>query len=328
MPPANVGVISVLEGSKSTLGEGALWYHEKQVFLWIDIDDKLLHVFNPRTGLNTTWEFQAKIGTVVPTVQGGVVLAMQDGFYSFDLETSDLTLICNPDAGKTTRFNDGKCDPQGRLWAGTMFHEVELSPLGTLYVLDTDLKARATISPVCISNGIVWVDNIMYYVDTPLRVVEAFDFNGDAGEISNRRPAITLDKEFRGLPDGMTADSEGNLWVAMWKGGCVCQYNPKTGALLRKIDVPALNVTSVAFGGPEMDELYVTSASVDMSEEDRAAYPLAGHTFKITGLGVKGLPAPLFAGDIRALATRPGACVKRPVAVRQTVFNIVPAPAR
>jgi len=230
----------------------------------------------------------------VPKKSGGALVALHQGFAHFDFESGQYVLISNPETSPNIRFNDGKCDPQGRFWAGTMDISESGVPLGSLYYLDHEFKVHKKLSDVGISNGICWSHDhkTMYYIDSPLKRVDSFDFDPATGHISNRKTVVSFVHE-NGFPDGMTIDSDGNIWVAHWDGGKVTQWNPHTGKLLRTIQIPgAPKVTSVAFGGENLTDLYVTTAS----KGDPAP---AGALFRVTGLGnggVKGVPAFEFAG--------------------------------
>jgi sugar lactone lactonase YvrE len=233
---------------------------------------------------------------VVPRRSGGLMLALHHGFASLNFDTEQLEMIADPEKHLPgNRFNDGKCDPAGRFWAGTL--ALDGTPdVAALYRLDADLSVHKVLEGVTCSNGIVWTldQKTMYYIDTGLRRVDAFDYDLETGGISGRRTAIEVPSEM-GFPDGSTLDSEGMLWVALWQGGAVSRWNPVTGELLQVIRVPAPNVTSCAFGGPNLDHLYITTARNGLSPEVLDAYPTAGGLF-CAGVAVKGLPASAFAG--------------------------------
>ncbi|KAJ8666826.1 hypothetical protein QAD02_008488 [Eretmocerus hayati] len=195
-----------------------------------------------------------------------------------------------------TRVNDGKCDPAGRFWCGTMAIEVNchIEPnRGALYLLDKELVLKTVHSPVSISNGLTWSPqrDVMYYIDSTEYQIWAFDYSNSTGSISKKRIVFDVKKNnLKGLPDGMTIDADGNLWIALFDGAAVIQVNPESGKLLRTIKLPAEKITSVAFGGPQLDVLYVTSAHVNMTAEQKEAKPESGSLFSIKGLGVRGLP--------------------------------------
>ena len=278
----------------SILGEGSIWDYKKQVLYWIDIQKGLLYKYDPVAETNTMYELHQNVGTIVPETDNTVIVALKDGVYRFTLSTNTFEFIGKPASLKTQeRFNDGKCDPQGRFWVGTMRISGKAGD-SYLYKMDHDGTFTEMLDSVSISNGIIWSPDgtKMYYIDTPTRKVMAFDFDGQTGTISNPRVAVTV-ADTLGHPDGMTIDAEGRLWVAMYGGHAVCRFNPDNGELLQRIEVPAKNVTSCAFGGPGLDELYITTASQGMNEADKKAYPLAGGLFRVKP-GVKGMKSNYF----------------------------------
>ncbi len=283
--------VELVIDSKSELGEGAIWNQKTGELLWINITGKILNFYNPLTGNNKEMFTGQMIGTVVPTESGAVLVALKNGIYKLNPETGTKKRIVDPEETlPNNRFNDGKCDPSGRFWAGTMSLQDEKGA-GTLYRLDTDSSIHEIIENVSISNGIVWsADNSkMYYIDTPTQKVVAYNFNNETGEIENPKVAVEVPKEM-GSPDGMTIDSEGNIWVALWGGSAVGCWNPATGELLRTIEVPAKNVTSCAFGDKDLGTLYITTARIATNNENLKKYPNAGGVFK-TRPGVKGVEA-------------------------------------
>ncbi|TVY10793.1 SMP-30/gluconolactonase/LRE family protein [Paenibacillus cremeus] len=281
---------------KAVLGEGPAWDHRSGQLVWVDIQGRRVHLFNPADGINRTIELNQMIGAAVPRAEGGLVLALQHGFHTLDLETETLTPLADPESDQPgNRFNDGKCDDAGRFWAGTMDMK-EGKPAGSLYCLEKDGTVRKTVEGVTVSNGIAWShDNrTMYYIDSPTKKVVAYDFALETGELSNPRTAVVI-AEGEGMPDGMTIDSEGMLWVAQWDGWQVSRYNPATGDKLDTIHVPAARSSSCAFGGENYDELYITTARVGLSEEQLASQPHAGGLFRVK-LGVKGKPTAFYGG--------------------------------
>ena len=276
----------------SLLGEGAIWDPATGRLYWVDIDPGLVHVYNPADGDNRTVKVGQPVGTIVPRAKGGTMVALRDGFGALDPGTGALELWSNPEAGiPGNRFNDGKCDPAGRFWAGTLG-----TSGGALYRLDADRSVTKLFGGVKTSNGIVWTKDLksMYYIDTGTGRVDAFDYDHATGAVANRRPAVTVPKE-TGRPDGCTLDAEGMLWVAMWEGWGVVRYNPATGQELSRVKVPVSRVTSVAFGGPDLKTLYITTSSYSLKEADKATQPHAGGLFKVVP-GVTGVPAVAYAG--------------------------------
>jgi len=289
--------VELVLDTKSDLGEGAIWNYKTGELIWVDITGKILNFYTPKLKNNKEMLTGQMIGTVVPAESGKMMVALENGFYQLDPETGAKKLIANPEEDiPGNRFNDGKCDPAGRFWAGTM-STTGKRQAGALYRLDADGSVHKMIDNVGTSNGIVWSPDYtkMYYIDTPTRKVMAWDYNNVTGEISNPKPAVEVPEEM-GYPDGMTIDADGNVWIALWSGSAVGCWNPETGELLRTIDVPAKNVTSVAFGDDDLGTLYITTARTGTSEEELEKFPLAGGVFK-TRPGVKGVEAFFFKGE-------------------------------
>ncbi|MCQ2607254.1 MAG: SMP-30/gluconolactonase/LRE family protein [Bacteroidales bacterium] len=269
------------------VGEGPIWDYKYNRLLWIDTQGSVF-IHTPSDGKNREIKIDKLVGTVVPYTQDTVVVALEDGIYKLNLETEQLTFLAAPEGGIAgNKYNDGKCDSQGRLWVGTM--DKDCTPKKANFFVFDGKNSQKVLSEVSISNGVAWsLDNKkMYYQDTPLRTVSVFDFDEENGTISNRKEAIQI-PENMGTPDGNTIDAEGMLWVANWEAACVTRWNPKTGELLQKIDIPALNVSALAFGGENLDELYITTASYYMPEDKAHLYPEAGKLFVVKP-GVKGI---------------------------------------
>ncbi|KAL1497758.1 hypothetical protein ABEB36_008661 [Hypothenemus hampei] len=200
-----------------------------------------------------------------------------------------------------SRFNDGKADKQGRVWIGTMGYEDPQTRAldanqGILYKMTKDslISPKVEVAPVNISNGLCWnkANNRMYYIDTPTRQVIEYEFDDEKGDISNPRVAVDISKfpYVTGNPDGMTIDQDDNLWIALYLGGSVIKANPRNGQLLQVIPIPARDVTSVIWGGPNLDILFVTTSRYHLSEAERRMYPAAGSVFAITNLKQRGMP--------------------------------------
>ncbi len=288
--------IELVINAKATLGEGAIWDTRRKRLYWVDIHEGKVHIYNPADETDQVVKVGQRVGAVVPRRGGGLMLAVHHGFASLDLETNELTIIDDPEKDLPDNcFNDGKCDPAGRFWAGTVSINSEPGA-GSLYCMDTDRSVRRMFGGVTCSNGIAWsLDrSTMYYIDTPTRQVDAFDYDVETGEIANRRAAVTVPEKM-GKPDGMTIDAEGMLWIAMWEGSRVTRWDPRAGTLEQTIPIPALRVTSCAFGGENLDELYVTTARIRMTETQLAEQPHAGGVFRVRP-GVRGIEAHEFVG--------------------------------
>ena len=288
--------LEVVWKAGATLGEGPIWYEGK--LYWVDIDECRLHIYQPSNDQKDSYTLPGKIGTVVPRESGGLVLATQSGFALFDPESEKLTPLPNPPAETLAgRFNDGKCDPQGRLWAGTMANQDGVAT-GSLYRLDSDFQCTIIQNGIGCSNGLAWSldQSTFYYIDSFKNRIEAYDFEPDSGNIENQR-IIKDTPEGDDLPcyDGMTIDTDGRLWVARWGGWGIQCINPGSGEVLEQIDVPVRKTTACWFGGEDLGDLYITCASVDETEEQLKEQPLAGSLFRCRP-GATGLPAVPFAG--------------------------------
>ena len=280
---------------RAIVGEGSLWDPDHKVLYWVDILSHQLYIYDPATGDNRTIETCQAVGTVVKRAAGGLILALHNGFASIDLETEKITPIADPERDiPANRFNDGKCDPAGRLWAGTMAFDAARDR-GALYCLDIDHSVSKKVEPVTVSNGIVWTadDKTMYYIDSGANNVRAYDYDLHTGDIGGERVVVVGQGE--GIFDGMSIDEEGMLWIAVFGGWAVRRYDPQSGELLREVRLPMSNVTSCAFGGDQLEELYVTTAAHGMDDGALAEQPLAGSLMKIDP-GVRGVPAYSYSG--------------------------------
>lgn len=292
--PIPLPEVSVEIEIPAQLGEGSFWNSQTQQLYWVDILSKKLYLYEPNSKDLKEFEMPSRIGTVVPQTDSTAVVALEDGIYIQNTKSGVLSLLSDVEAKlPENRFNDGKCDPNGNLWVGSM-HLAETDPAAQLYKVAPDGTTTAMLDQITISNGIVWTKDskTMYYIDTPTMNIRAFDFNPASSTISNERVVIKV-ADSLGFPDGMTIDSEDHLWVGMWNGNGVVQFDPISGEVLSRISVPAHNVTSCTFGGPNLDVLYITTASVDMTDEEKQKFPLAGSVFKVTP-GVSGVPLTLF----------------------------------
>jgi len=275
----------------SILGEGPLWLPESKQLIWVDIEGKRLNFYTPMSGAQKSIQLDQRIGAVVQSEDGRLVCALENGFYYLDLKTETLQTIANPESHlPNNRFNDGKCDPAGRFWAGTM-PMTNGGPHGALYRLDGDGSVHKMLEDIGCSNGLGWSldGTTMYYIDTDTRRVDRFDYDALSGKIENRKTIVSFSKEW-GYPDGMTVDEEGMLWVAHWNGSAVSRFDPTTGERIARIELPVSLVTSCCFGGENLDELYITTARIGLSEEQLQREPLAGSVF-VCKPGVRGLQA-------------------------------------
>lgn len=294
--PLEVAVPPVgADGQRTVLGEGPVWVVRDQVLLWVDIKGQKLHVHDPSRQSNVQFALSHLPGCVAPRAQGGAVVALSNGFGVVDYSTGAVQWWVDPEHDKPeNRFNDGACDPKGRFFAGTLQLEERDPHCGALYCLEQDHSVRKVLDHCTIPNGIVWsLDGAkLYFIDTPTRGVDVFDYDVESGAMTNRTTVIKVPEEL-GHPDGMTIDAEGMLWVAHWGGGCVTRWDPRQGSMISKVVVPVSKVTSCAFGGKDLEHLYISTASVDT---DTIAEPLAGALFILKTPGVRGRPEPEFAG--------------------------------
>lgn len=282
--------------TETHLGEGPVWDAGKKVLYWVDILSGRLFEFNPESGILSIHNIGEPIGAAVIRSRGGFVLAMQSGFAFFNPDTGNISRIADPESHLPgNRFNDGKCDPAGRFWAGTMSDELEKEK-GSLYCLNPDLTIQRKHTGISISNGLAWNEaaDTLYFIDTLTHLLTAFDYNAETGHISNQRVATRFDKKL-GYPDGMAMDEKGKLWIAFYNGSKVIRINPESGQLSAVITLPVPKPTSCAFGGPEMNELYITTCRENMSRKEIEKAPLSGSLFKVK-LPVKGLPVQAFEG--------------------------------
>jgi len=269
------------------LAEGPVWDYRIQRLHWVDIPNGRLHTFDPKTGENQWKSFGQMIGAAVPRESGGFMLAMQHGFYSWEGGDAKMIPIADPEKGDSlNRFNDGKCDPAGRFWAGSMRIQEPRLAVAALYCLNEQLEVEKKVDKVCLSNGMVWTKDAktMFYIDTPLQRLDAFDFDLVSGEIENSRSLLAFeDDEY---PDGMCIDEEDCVWIAFYGKGKVVRFDPISKERLMTIEVPAARTTSCCFGGEHLDRLYITTAAGD-------GQPYEGALFQVKP-GVKGRKANFF----------------------------------
>ncbi|WED63654.1 SMP-30/gluconolactonase/LRE family protein [Synoicihabitans lomoniglobus] len=276
------------------LGEGPMWDDRRNAFRWVDITAGLIHALDEKSDCPRSIATGGTCGFVVPTDAPDTLVATHGAdLVLVDDATGAITPFQSGDATGKLRCNDGKCDPTGRLWWGTMPYEWgEFT--GTLYSKVGALAPQSRIERLGCSNGLAWhvATGSFYFIDSLKRRLDRFDWDPTSGDIVFDRTILSLAEE-QGLPDGMCIDAEGMLWVACWGGACVRRIDPSSGAELARVDLPATQVTSCAFGGPELDTLYITTAWSGMTDEERAAQPLAGGIFYAKP-GVRGLPVDRF----------------------------------
>ncbi len=288
--------IDVLIDVKTILGEGPLWDVEEQRLYWIDSFG--MNVFRCTADGREVraWDVPEKIGSMALRKNGGAVVSLKTGFHFLDFKTGDCTPIVDPEPEKpNTRLNDGKVDKRGRFLAGSM-DMMEEGDNGSLYRLDPDLKLTRLEEGIIVSNGPCFSPDgkTFYFADSWSEEISAYDYDLATGTPSNKRTFASV-KGSGGAPDGATVDAEGYVWSAIVYVGKLMRWAPD-GSLDRVIDMPVKKVTSVMFGGPELDTLYVTSMAKPPLPRFPSDGQLRGALFAIRGLGIRGVPEPRFAG--------------------------------
>ena len=287
--------IEKVDTERDRLGEGPLWDPQDRVLYWIDSNGCRIRRLDPASGDVQNWPVSEQIGSMALREAGGAVIALKSGFHFFDFESGTATPIIDPEQGEgRTRFNDGKVDRQGRFLAGSMDMPGMNAFRGSLYRLDPDLKLTRLRENVGVSNGPCFSPdgNTFYFADSPRKMIWAYDYDGATGDLSNMRTFIDLEP-LDAIPDGATVDADGCLWSALVSRGRIGCFSPD-GELVRTIEVPTDHPSSVMFGGPGLDVLYVTSIWewLQVKTENDAD----GHLFAIHGLETAGLPESRFAG--------------------------------
>ena len=304
MTVADVKVWSAVPG---LLSEGPRWHEERQELLWVDILGRQMHrgTLSPDGALARveTISVDRHVGAVAPAVGGGYVLAAGPGFLYLD-EAGSVRELAQPEAGHVeVRMNDGACDVQGRFWGGTMAYD-EAPGAGALYRLELDGSCTTVLTGLTIANGIGWSPDAstMYLNDSGTGCLYVFRFDGPTGAISHRRTLVHIDQPGV-VPDGLTVDEEGGIWVALWNGAAVHRYAPD-GTLLASVPLPVQRPTSCAFGGLDRDTLFITSARTDLDDKALTRQPHAGKVFAIDGLGIRGLACMPYRGQTPPFSDR------------------------
>lgn len=286
------------------LGESPFWHPQEQMLYWVDIPARLVRRVHPADGVAQSWAMPMEPGCIAPIQGGGLMIALRDGVYRADDWGGALAQVAHfSHDSATTRFNDGKADPFGRFWAGTMYEPRDASR-AALYSIDlrgggapqVELKAGDAV----IANGLAWSPDArtVYWADTPRHVIHAWDWDGPSNEMSRRRVFQQFDGKpegwqpghpgYGGRPDGAAVDVEGNYWCAMFEGGRLLQLSPQ-GRLLQEVALPVRCPTMPCFGGPDLKTLFVTSASYKRPAEELQALPQSGRVIA-TRVAVAGLP--------------------------------------
>jgi sugar lactone lactonase YvrE len=292
----------LLSDTRVDLGESPAWDSARGLLYWVDIHLGHLHTYDPHEKIDHWDAVEENLGCVAPlpvSLQNkdiGLIVAVKSGIKIINLPSKQTTFLANPEPHLTgNRFNDGKCDPAGRFLVGTM-DDLEKTASGSLYSYSEDGSLKTLLTGVRISNGLTWSPDYQtfYFIDTPTRQITIFDYDIETGNIANPRLGVKVPLKM-GWPDGMTSDSEGMIWVALWGGAELTRWNPATGQLLETIPVPALNPSSCIFGGTDLTDLFVTSARKGMNAAQLTRYPLSGGLFRIQ-TKTCGVPSFVFGG--------------------------------
>jgi sugar lactone lactonase YvrE len=288
--------ISAVVNKKCELGEGTWWDSNLQQLYWFDGFGHELYIFDPKTGGNQTFSINNKIGCVIPCrTKDTLVMCLQDGVYLFNKNSKELRCINNVESEiKNNRLNDGACDSRGTLWFGSMSmtanqENCKFEVTGSLYSLTPGGELKKHFDGVGISNGIAWNadETIMYYVDSTTQCVFSYEFNAEDRELSGKKVVIEIPRN-EGVPDGMTIDTEGMLWVAHFGGGRISRWDPHASRKLEEILLPVTNVTCCCFGGYDLKDMYITTATTGLTKEQLGKESLAGSLFRIK-LEVQGI---------------------------------------
>lgn len=278
------------------LGEGPVWDDINQKLWWVDILSCTLNCYDPTTKENQSFDVGEQIGAAVLRKEGGLLLALESGLAFFDEENKTITPLENTiTLGEGTRSNDGKCDPAGRFWFGSLDYDLEKGS-GNLFCLNSELKVEKKLDQLTIPNGMAWnsQDEKFFFIDTIARELYSFHYQKNTGKISDRSVIYEFDEEL-GYPDGMTIDIEDKLWIALYAGGKIIRINPENGHIEFEIRLPVPKPTSCTFGGKDLKTLFITTCREYMDESDIEKAPLSGSLFSVD-LPFSGKPVDRFNG--------------------------------
>lgn len=278
------------------LGEGPVWDEINQKLWWVDILSCTLNCYNPDSKENRSFDVGEQIGATALRKRGGLLLALQSGLAFFDEESASITPINNDfTLGEGTRSNDGKCDPAGRFWVGTLDYDLKKGS-GNLFCVDSDLQVKKKLDQLTIPNGMAWnsQNDTFFFIDTIARELYSYSYEKETGEISDQSLIYEFDEDL-GYPDGMTIDADDKLWVALYAGRKVIQINPKNGHIEFEIRLPVPKPTSCTFGGEDLKTLFITTCREYMDEPNLEKAPLSGSLFSVD-LPFSGRPVDRFNG--------------------------------
>lgn len=286
--------------AENILGEGPLWHSIHQMLYWVDIEGKMVHGLEPHTNRHREWHVPKRVGTIVPASNGNLILGLQGELAEFAPAYGKVKKLVDLEANlPENRCNDGKCDPAGRLWMGTM-HLQTKPGTGSLYCIDKHLGIHKALTGLTIANGMGWSPDgsKMYFIDSADHAVRQFSFYADKVSLADEEVLIRFEDRSE-MPDGMCVDAEGMLWIGFWGGKRVGRYDPATGRHLADVYVPAPHVTSCTFGGKDLTTLFITTAREGLTPQQLNEFPLSGSLFSCQP-GVTGSDSPTF-----QIATRP-----------------------
>ncbi|MDP9225795.1 MAG: SMP-30/gluconolactonase/LRE family protein [Actinomycetota bacterium] len=286
----------LLDSPSAELGEGPVWDALSQTLVWVDITQRRLFRYWSADDRVEAHVLGSAIGAAALTVDDTWVLALEDGFWTADIELQKPRHLNRPAAlVPGLRMNDGKVDPWGRFWAGSMAYD-GTPGVGELYRLDPDGGVTVVLRGLGISNGLDWSPDgrSFYFIDSLDSAIYSFALEPASGVIRDRRTLLKVPAS-QGMPDGLTVDSDGHIWVAFWGGSAVRRYDP-SGVLEQTITLPVKQVTSCTFGGAKLDQLFVTTAAFQLTAEQKERQPLAGRVFRLEP-GVTGLARRRFGRD-------------------------------
>ncbi|MFU8850175.1 SMP-30/gluconolactonase/LRE family protein [Micromonospora sp. SL1-18] len=284
----------IVVAHRCVVGEGPLWSVRDGLLYWLDIPEQRLWRFDPTSGATASRPLSDVVGSIGVRAAGGLVAATRNGFAALRPDTGELSGICDPEPDLPQHyFNDGKVDPAGRFWAGTL-NDGPPTATGTLWRLDADHGCQPMRRGVICPNGLGWSPDarVMYFTDSRRHTIFAFDFDVESGRIGNERVFASVTPPAD--PDGLCVDAEGCVYSAQWGGGQVVRYDP-TGRMVGTIPVPTPLVTSVALGGSDLRTLFITTASIGLGAAELAADPAAGALLAVA-VDTPGRPEPMFAG--------------------------------